>query len=61
MLDRFHPPVEEYLEAIFSLEEEGIPVIQARLAEIELGELPGQAVEAHHGIGRRRRTHRRPK
>lgn len=33
MLDRFHPPVEEYLEAIFSLEEEGIPVIQARLAE----------------------------
>ncbi len=33
MLDRFHPPVEEYLEAIFSLDEEGIPVIQARLAE----------------------------
>jgi DtxR family Mn-dependent transcriptional regulator len=33
VLDRFHPPVEEYLEAIFSLEEEGIPVIQARLAE----------------------------
>ena len=33
MLDRFHPPVEEYLETIFSLEEEGIPVIQARLAE----------------------------
>jgi DtxR family Mn-dependent transcriptional regulator len=33
MLDRFHPPVEEYLEAIFSLQEEGIPVIQARLAE----------------------------
>jgi DtxR family Mn-dependent transcriptional regulator len=33
MFDRFHPPVEEYLEAIFSLEEEGIPVIQARLAE----------------------------
>ncbi|MHB1517540.1 MAG: metal-dependent transcriptional regulator [Acidimicrobiales bacterium] len=33
MLDRFHPPIEEYLEAIFGLEEEGIPVIQARLAE----------------------------
>ena len=33
MLDRFHPPVEEYLETIFALEEEGIPVIQARLAE----------------------------
>ncbi len=33
MQDGFHPPVEEYLEAIFSLEEEGIPVIQARLAE----------------------------
>ena len=33
MLDRFHPPVEEYLETIFALQEEGIPVIQARLAE----------------------------
>ncbi len=33
MLDRFHPPVEEYLETIYALEEEGIPVIQARLAE----------------------------
>jgi DtxR family transcriptional regulator, Mn-dependent transcriptional regulator len=31
--DGFHPPVEEYLETIFALEEEGIPVIQARLAE----------------------------
>jgi DtxR family Mn-dependent transcriptional regulator len=31
--DRFHPPVEEYLETIFALEEEGIAVIQARLAE----------------------------
>jgi DtxR family Mn-dependent transcriptional regulator len=29
----FHPPLEEYLEAIHSLEEEGVPVIQARLAE----------------------------
>jgi DtxR family transcriptional regulator, Mn-dependent transcriptional regulator len=33
VLDRFHPPAEEYLETIFALEEEGIPVIQARLAE----------------------------
>jgi len=31
--DGFHPPVEEYLEAVFSLAEEGTPVIQARLAE----------------------------
>jgi DtxR family transcriptional regulator, Mn-dependent transcriptional regulator len=29
----FHPPVEEYLEAIHELEEEGTTVIQARLAE----------------------------
>lgn len=29
----FHPPVEEYLKVIFELEEEGIPVIRARLAE----------------------------
>ncbi len=33
MQDRYHPPVEEYLETIFALEEEGIPVIQARVAE----------------------------
>jgi DtxR family transcriptional regulator, Mn-dependent transcriptional regulator len=31
--DGFHPPVEEYLEAIHELEEEGTQVIQARLAE----------------------------
>jgi len=31
--DGFHPPIEEYLEAIYELQEEGIPVIQARLAE----------------------------
>ena len=31
--DGFHPPVEEYLEAIWELEEEGTQVIQARLAE----------------------------
>lgn len=33
MADGFHPPVEEYLEAIWELEEEGTQVIQARLAE----------------------------
>jgi DtxR family Mn-dependent transcriptional regulator len=31
--DGFHPPLEEYLEAIHELEEEGAQVIQARLAE----------------------------
>jgi DtxR family Mn-dependent transcriptional regulator len=31
--DGFHPPVEEYLEAIYGLTEEGVPVIQARLVE----------------------------
>ena len=33
MADGFHPPLEEYLEAIWELQEEGIQVIQARLAE----------------------------
>ena len=33
MSDGFHPPVEEYLETIQSLTEEGTPVIQARIAE----------------------------
>ena len=33
MADGFHPPLEEYLEAIHELEEEGTTVIQARLAE----------------------------
>jgi DtxR family Mn-dependent transcriptional regulator len=33
MADGYHPPVEEYLEAIWELEEEGTQVIQARLAE----------------------------
>ena len=34
MHDGFHPPLEEYLEAIHELEEEGsTPIIQARLAE----------------------------
>ncbi len=31
--DGFHPPIEEYLEAIHELQEEGTPVIQARLVE----------------------------
>jgi DtxR family Mn-dependent transcriptional regulator len=29
----YHPPVEEYLETVHSLTEEGTPVIQARIAE----------------------------
>ncbi len=33
MEDGYHPPVEEYLEAVLSLKEEGTPVIQARIAE----------------------------
>ena len=33
MRDEYHPPVEEYLETIESLHEEGEPVIQARIAE----------------------------
>ena len=33
MTDGFHPPVEEYLETIQSLTEEGTTVIQARIAE----------------------------
>jgi len=31
--DGFHPPIEEYLEAVHELEEEGTPAIQARLVE----------------------------
>lgn len=33
MAEGFHPPVEEYLEAIHSLQEEGVEVIQARLVK----------------------------
>ncbi len=29
----FHPPVEEYLETMLGLDEEGVPIIQARIAE----------------------------
>ena len=40
----FHPPLEEYLEAMFELEEAGIPVIRARLAE-RLGYAPPTVTE----------------
>ena len=33
MSDGFHPPLEEYLETIHALNEEGVQVIQARLVE----------------------------
>ena len=33
MAEGFHPPVEEYLTTIYELAEDGITVIQARLAE----------------------------
>ncbi len=33
MPDGYHPPIEEYLEAIHSLQEEGTPLIQARIAQ----------------------------
>jgi len=42
MADGYHPPLEEYLEAIHALAEEGVAVIQARLVE-RLGHSP-QAV-----------------
>ncbi|MGD0743391.1 MAG: metal-dependent transcriptional regulator [Acidimicrobiales bacterium] len=42
MPEGFHPPLEEYLETIYALEEEHVPVIQARLVE-RLGHTP-QAV-----------------
>jgi DtxR family Mn-dependent transcriptional regulator len=31
--DGYHPPVEEYLHAVYDLEEDGVPVIRARIAE----------------------------
>src|SRR5688572_3093569 len=33
MPEGFHPAIEEYLHAVYELEEDGIPVIRARLAE----------------------------
>ena len=44
MADGYHPPLEEYLEAIYELEEEGTRVIQARLAE-HLGHSPPSVSE----------------
>jgi DtxR family transcriptional regulator, Mn-dependent transcriptional regulator len=32
-MEGYHPPLEEYLEAVHELQEDSIPVIQARLAE----------------------------
>lgn len=45
----FHPPLEEYLEAIAELEEENIPVIQARLAE-RLEYTPASVSEMIHRL-----------
>jgi DtxR family Mn-dependent transcriptional regulator len=39
-----HPPIEEYLQTIESLSEEGVPVIQARIAE-RLGKSPPSVSE----------------
>ncbi len=44
MRNEFHPPVEEYLQTIASLEAEGRPVIQARIAE-RLGKTPPSVAE----------------
>ena len=49
MSDGFHPPLEEYLEAIAELEEENIPVIQARLAE-RLEHTPASVSEMIHRL-----------
>ncbi|MEY2397273.1 MAG: DtxR family transcriptional regulator, Mn-dependent transcriptional regulator [Actinomycetota bacterium] len=49
MTDGFHPPLEEYLEAICELEEENIPVIQARLAE-RLEHTPASVSEMIHRL-----------
>jgi len=49
MSDGFHPPLEEYLEAIAELEEEGIDVIQARLAE-RLEHTPASVSEMIHRL-----------
>ncbi len=45
----FHPPVEEYLEAIHGLSEEGVDVIQARLVE-RLGYSPQAVSEMVHRL-----------
>jgi DtxR family Mn-dependent transcriptional regulator len=53
----YHPPLEEYLETVHSLQEEGTPVIQARIAE-RLGHSAPSVSEmldrlAHEGYVRR--------
>jgi DtxR family Mn-dependent transcriptional regulator len=45
----FHPPVEEYLETMLSLAEEGVPVIQARIAE-RLGRSAPSVSEMHERL-----------
>ncbi len=47
--DGFHPPLEEYLETIHALDEEGVPVIQARLVE-RLGHSPQSVSEMVHRL-----------
>jgi DtxR family Mn-dependent transcriptional regulator len=47
--DGFHPPLEEYLETIHALEEEGVPVIQARLVE-RLGHSAQSVSETVHRL-----------
>jgi DtxR family Mn-dependent transcriptional regulator len=47
--DGFHPPLEEYLETIHALGEEGVPVIQARLVE-RLGHSPQSVSEMVHRL-----------
>lgn len=49
MPDGFHPPLEEYLETIHALEEEGVPVIQARLVE-RLGHSAQSVSETVHRL-----------
>ncbi|MGA8296618.1 MAG: metal-dependent transcriptional regulator [Acidimicrobiales bacterium] len=45
----FHPPLEEYLETVLALEEEDVPVIQARLVE-RLGHTPQAVSEMIHRL-----------
>ena len=49
MADGYHPPLEEYLEAIYSLSEEGVSTIQARIAE-RLGHTPQTVSETVHKL-----------
>ena len=51
--DGFHPPVEEYLETIHSLTEEGTPVIQARIAQ-RMGRTAPSVSEMLERLDRRR-------